>query len=56
MLDKEIAERKALVARGGVPKGGKEFSLRLIGLRLSNLRDEQLTKNKGGKLDGVSAG
>lgn len=53
LLDKELADRKALIARGGTPKGGKEFSLRLIGLRLSNLRDERATQDAG-KLDSVS--
>lgn len=54
LLDKEIANRRQMIARGQTPKGGKDFHLRLIGLRLSNLRDEKATKGKG-KLDKVSA-
>lgn len=48
-----MANRRAIIAKGGTPKGGKEFCLRLIGLRLSNLRDDKNVKGSG-KLDGVS--
>ncbi|KAK4055057.1 hypothetical protein OIO90_003398 [Microbotryomycetes sp. JL221] len=50
LLDKEIADRAKAVARGQVPKGGKQLSLRLIGLKLSNLRDERSMSKKKGNL------
>ena len=53
LLDAEMASRRAVIAKGGTPKGGKEFRLRLIGLRLSNLRDDKNVKGSG-QLDGVS--
>ncbi|KAM0791793.1 hypothetical protein ACM66B_004056 [Microbotryomycetes sp. NB124-2] len=51
LLDKEVAERNRLIAKGGTPKGGKDFNLRLIGLRLSNLRDERDSKANGSNLE-----
>ncbi|KAM0747038.1 DNA/RNA polymerase [Meredithblackwellia eburnea MCA 4105] len=48
LLDKEIADRKKALARGIKVKGKKEFSLRLLGLRMGNLRDESERK-QGGK-------
>ncbi|KAK4050692.1 hypothetical protein OIV83_003418 [Microbotryomycetes sp. JL201] len=51
LLDKEVAERSKAISKGGTPKGGKDFNLRLIGLRLSNLRDERSSKTKGSNLE-----
>ncbi|GAA6060585.1 hypothetical protein JCM10212_006820 [Sporobolomyces blumeae] len=53
LLHKEMDDRKAAITRGEKVKGGTAFVLkaRLLGLRLSNLRDEREEK-KGNKLDG----
>jgi len=50
-----MKDRQAAITRGEKVKGGKNFILcaRLLGLRVSNLRDEREEK-KANKLDGVS--
>ncbi|KAK4704754.1 DNA polymerase kappa, partial [Phenoliferia sp. Uapishka_3] len=48
LLDKEISDRKTAVARGQPVKGKKELTIRLLGLRVSNLRDDAAST---GKLD-----
>ncbi|GAA6015594.1 hypothetical protein JCM11491_007168 [Sporobolomyces phaffii] len=53
LLHKEMEDRQAAITRGEKVKGGKNFVLnaRLLGLRVSNLRDERIEK-KTNKLDG----
>ncbi|GAA5844419.1 hypothetical protein JCM5353_008291 [Sporobolomyces roseus] len=53
LLHKEMKDRQAAITRGEKVKGGKNFILcaRLLGLRVSNLRDEREEK-KANKLDG----
>ncbi|BGO92591.1 hypothetical protein NBRC10512_000586 [Rhodotorula toruloides] len=53
LLHKEMDDRAAAIKRGEKVKGGKGSKLkaRLLGLRMSNLRDEREVK-RGNKLDG----
>uniref|UniRef100_A0A0K3C6K6 DNA polymerase kappa n=1 Tax=Rhodotorula toruloides TaxID=5286 RepID=A0A0K3C6K6_RHOTO len=53
LLHKEMDDRAAAIKRGEKVKGGKgsQLKARLLGLRMSNLRDEREVK-RGNKLDG----
>ncbi|GAA5991851.1 hypothetical protein JCM5350_002724 [Sporobolomyces pararoseus] len=53
LLHKEMKDRQDAITRGEKVKGGRNFILnaRLLGLRVSNLRDERIEK-KANKLDG----
>lgn len=55
LLEKEIEARAAAIKRGEEVKGGQNpvLKARLLGLRLTNLRDDRELA-KGNKLDGVS--
>lgn len=54
LLKKEIADRVTAFARGEKLKGaGKDLSLRLIGLRMSNLRDDRKEKKTARNLNKV---
>ncbi|BGP25712.1 hypothetical protein JCM10295v2_004645 [Rhodotorula toruloides] len=53
LLRKEMDDRAAAIRRGEKVKGGKgpRIKARLLGLRMSNLRDDRVVK-RGNKLDG----